>query len=55
MKKRLEEALHKAFKSPDVQTLLKERLHMPPVFQDSEQLTKRLIASYEAYKKLLKK
>lgn len=55
VKKRLEEALHKAFKSPDVQTLLKERLHMPPVFQDSEQLTKRLIASYEAYKKLLKK
>lgn len=55
VKQRLEKALYKAFMSPEVQTLLKERLHMPPAFQNSGQLTKRLIASYEAYKKLLKK
>ena len=55
VKETLEKAAEKAFHYPEVQQLLKERLHMPAVFQGSEQLTKSLQASYGAYKKLLNK
>ncbi|MGD9123999.1 MAG: tripartite tricarboxylate transporter substrate binding protein [Desulfarculaceae bacterium] len=55
VKKTLEQAAQRAFKHKEVQTLIKDRLHMPAVFGNSAQITKRILDSYNAYRKLMGK
>ena len=51
--KTLEKAAEKAFNAPEVQELIKEKLHMPAAFVGSAELTNQIRQGYEAYKRII--
>ena len=53
VKATLEKAAQKAFNNPDVQKLIKDKLHMPAIFKNSAQITKQVKEGYLAYKKAM--